>query len=54
MGDSYSKDIVPAHSIGCKTVWIKGIGWGEETVDESLPDSIISSITELEASLAQL
>lgn len=48
VGDSYSKDIVPANSIGCKTIWIKGKGWGEETVDESLPTRIISSIAHLE------
>lgn len=48
VGDSYSKDIVPAHSIGCKTIWIKGKGWGEETVDETMPTRIISSIAQLE------
>lgn len=48
VGDSYSKDIVPAHSIGCKTIWIKGKGWGEETVDETLPTRVISSIAQLE------
>lgn len=30
IGDSYTKDIAPAMSIGCKTVWLKGTGWGEE------------------------
>ena len=30
VGDSYTKDIEPAMSIGCKTVWLKGTGWGEE------------------------
>ncbi len=48
IGDSFSKDIVPASSIGCKTVWIKGIGWGNEEIDESLPTCIISDIKELE------
>lgn len=30
IGDSYSKDIVPAMSIGCQTIWLKGKGWGDE------------------------
>lgn len=30
IGDSYSKDIVPASSLGCNTIWIKGIGWDEK------------------------
>lgn len=47
VGDSYSKDIVPAHSLGCHTVWFRGIGWGQETVDESLPDHIITALPQL-------
>ena len=31
VGDSLRKDILPARSIGCSTVWIKGRGW---TADE--------------------
>lgn len=31
VGDSLRKDILPARSIGCPTVWIKGRGW---TADE--------------------
>ena len=54
IGDSYSKDIVPAHSIGCKTIWIKGIGWGEEQADMTIPDSIISTISNLEDALSHL
>lgn len=27
IGDSYSKDIVPAHEIGCKTIWLNVQGW---------------------------
>ncbi|AXE18709.1 HAD family hydrolase [Runella rosea] len=29
IGDSYSKDIVPAHEIGCKTIWLNVQGWEE-------------------------
>lgn len=32
IGDSYSKDIIPATTIGCRTIWLRGQGWsGEET-----------------------
>ena len=47
VGDSFSKDIVPATKIGCKTVWIKGIGWGNEEIDESIPTHIINNIKDL-------
>lgn len=32
IGDSYSKDIYPSASLGCRTLWIKKICWAEETV----------------------
>lgn len=47
VGDSYTKDIVPAHSIGCHTVWIKGEGWTEENIENPVADEIISNLTEL-------
>lgn len=44
IGDSYEKDIVPAASLGCKTIWLKNIGWeaykGSETADVILQDFI--------------
>ena len=34
VGDSYSKDIVPATEVGCRTIWIRGEGWsGEDAGD---------------------
>lgn len=30
IGDSYKKDIVPAESIGCHVLWLKGKGWTAE------------------------
>ncbi len=53
IGDSFSKDIQPASSIGCKTVWIKGVGWGNEVIDESLPTKIITTIANLESCLEE-
>lgn len=47
VGDSYSKDIVPATQLGCQTVWIKGVGWSDETVDETMPTHIIDNIAQL-------
>ena len=47
VGDSYKKDIVPAKQAGCKTVWLKGQGWEEETVSGNDADSIIESFLEL-------
>ena len=32
IGDSYRKDIYPASSLGCRTVWLKNICWEEEPV----------------------
>ncbi len=47
VGDSYGKDIVPAHTIGCKTAWLKGEGWAEEQVDEPLPTWTLTDIASL-------
>ena len=34
VGDSYSKDIVPANASGCRTIWLRGEGWsGEDAGD---------------------
>ena len=52
IGDSYRKDIFPAHTLGCHTVWIKGIGWEEETPQPNAqPDAIIKSLEELKSLL---
>ena len=29
VGDSFSKDVVPAKKVGCKVAWLKGEGWGK-------------------------
>lgn len=45
IGDSYKKDILPAESIGCQVLWIKGKGW---TADEDAVThpNIIKSLQE--------
>ncbi len=47
VGDTFTKDIAPAHALGCHTIWIKGLQWEEKQYDETLPDGIISRISEL-------
>lgn len=49
VGDSYDKDIAPAHSIGCRTVWIKGQGWDNEndSKETSSSDAVITMLTQL-------
>lgn len=32
IGDSLSKDILPAMEVGCKTIWLKGEQWEDESV----------------------
>lgn len=51
VGDSFSKDIVPAQKVGCKTIWLKGKGWLEE-IDEAVPDVIISDLNQLPGLIA--
>lgn len=51
VGDTYGKDIVPAHKLGCHTLWIKGLQWEEKKVDESIPDGIIQKLSEMEGFL---
>lgn len=46
VGDSYSKDIVPAESIGCKVLWLKGKGWTQEE-DDRLHPAIISGLDDV-------
>ena len=46
IGDSYRKDILPAESIGCQVLWLKGKGWTEEE-DAQLHPNIISSLGEV-------
>lgn len=55
VGDSYDKDIVPAQAIGCRTVWMKGVGWNDDEVyDTTLPGFIIDSISRLPEAVSRL
>ena len=46
VGDSLSKDIYPARSIGCRTAWIKGRGW-TAAEDEASDPALIPSLSAL-------
>ena len=47
IGDSFDKDIVPAHALGCHTIWLKGEEWKPEEHDTSLADAVITGIEQL-------
>ena len=46
VGDSYKKDIVPAESIGCRVLWLKGKGWTTEE-DAVTHPCIIKNLSEV-------
>lgn len=46
IGDSHSKDIVPATKNGCQTIWLKGLGWGDDD-ENAMADIIITDFMEL-------
>lgn len=41
IGDSYRKDIIPAESIGCQAIWLKGKGWTLEEDEQLHPNTIL-------------
>ena len=45
IGDSYTNDILPAQSIGCATIWLKGKGWNDKNqLDDNAVDNCIAVI----------
>ena len=55
IGDSYRKDIYPASTLGCRTVWLKNICWEEEPIIEGhAPTAIIGDITQLPGTIAHI
>ena len=47
VGDTYGKDIVPAHRLGCHTIWIKGRQWEDKPADESICDDVITRLEDM-------
>ena len=55
IGDSYRKDIHPASSLGCKTVWLKRLCWEEEAIIEGYePTTTIDTIEGLPEIIAEM
>ncbi len=50
IGDSYKKDIVPAETLGCQVLWIKGKAWSAEE-DARFHPNIITDLSEILALL---
>lgn len=46
IGDSHGKDIIPATKTGCKTIWLKGLGW-EKDDENATADVVITNFMEL-------
>ena len=46
IGDSYSKDIIPAQKAGCQAIWLKGRQWSREE-EETLHPATIRSLGEV-------
>ncbi len=53
VGDSFDKDIQPAHSLNCHTVWLKGEEWEPKEHDASLADIVITGIEQLPGCLSE-
>ena len=53
IGDSYTKDILPAHELGCHALWLKGEGWTLEEPATCVADYIIKNLVELQPILRQ-
>ena len=55
IGDSLKKDILPAESIGCHTLWLKGKGWTDDEDAATHPGTIytIKEVLDFEKILMQ-
>ena len=45
VGDSMTKDIIPAKQTGCHTVWYQGEQWDDTPIDLTIPDRIIHDLS---------
>ncbi len=46
IGDSYERDIVPAKSLGCSTIWLKGTSW-DAPASTDAADHVVSQLDEI-------
>ncbi|MEI7675181.1 MAG: HAD family hydrolase [Bacteroidales bacterium] len=54
IGDSVSKDIAPAQSIGCQTIWINGKSWDDTETQHPAIENCIATIDNFEELLKYL
>jgi putative hydrolase of the HAD superfamily len=55
IGDSYKKDIYPAATLGCRTIWLKSVCWEDEPIkDGHEPTFIIDNIEKLPGTIEKL
>lgn len=55
VGDSYEKDIMPAKTVGCRTIWMKGEGWTDEgRSDTSAADIVVADMADVPTALIAL
>ncbi len=47
VGDTYTKDIVPATRLGCHAIWIKGRQWEDKPADESICDAVVTRLDDI-------
>lgn len=47
VGDSISKDILPARQAGCQTIWYRGEQWTEEEIPDGIADRAIKDLNDL-------
>lgn len=45
IGDSITKDIIPAQSIGCQTIWLKGEAWEDEELENEAQKGCLGVIS---------
>lgn len=51
VGDSAGKDIIPAQTAGCRTIWLSGSAWDNTGCS---PDAVIRSLAELPGAIGSL
>lgn len=47
IGDSHKNDMEPAQTLGCTTIWLKGLGWNKEGDTNKNADFIIKDLSEV-------
>ena len=42
VGDNYDKDLLPAHGMGCRTIWVKGEEWTPQAERECFAEAVLT------------